>query len=134
MPRAYFYGDAREDDRPAEEELYDLKNDLGATTNGPRSKLWSSWPRTVRKLTNEMPHKPPYRRAENPPFHAESPKDGAGDPQSQSHYRPVRHTSLKGFSKTGRPSKLPAAFSQNALHDVTMDAGEAEAAALVTVG
>ena len=61
MPKAHFYGYAREDDRPAEEELYDLENDLGETTN-----LAKKHPKILaelRKLTNELPsYKPDERR------------------------------------------------------------------------
>ena len=50
---AHFYGYAREDDRPMEEELYDLENDLGETTN-----LAKKHPKIVaelRKLTDKLP-------------------------------------------------------------------------------
>ena len=59
--KAHFYGYAREDDRPMEEELYDLENDLGETTN-----LAKKHPKIVaelRKLTEELPaYRPDERR------------------------------------------------------------------------
>ena len=61
MAKAHFYGYAREDDRPLEEELYDLGNDLGETTN-----LAKKHPEIVaelRKLTAELPsYRPDERR------------------------------------------------------------------------
>ena len=51
--KAHFYGYAKEDDRPMEEELYDLENDLGETTN-----LAKKHPKIVaelRKLTDKLP-------------------------------------------------------------------------------
>ena len=53
LPNAHFYGYAREDGRPVEEELYDLENDLGETTN-----LAKKHPKIVaelRKLTEGLP-------------------------------------------------------------------------------
>jgi len=59
--KAHFYGYAREDDRPVEEELYDLEKDLGETTN-----LAKKHPKVVaelRKLTEELPaYRPDERR------------------------------------------------------------------------
>ena len=59
--KAHFYGYAREDDRPLEEELYDLEKDLGETTN-----LAKKHPKVVvelRKLTEDLPtYRPDERR------------------------------------------------------------------------
>ena len=59
--KAHFYGYAREDGRPMEEELYDLENDLRETTN-----LAKKHPMIVaelRKLTDELPaYRPDERR------------------------------------------------------------------------
>jgi arylsulfatase A-like enzyme len=60
-PKAHFYGYAREDDRPVEEELYDLEKDLGESTN-----LAKKYPKIVaelRALTDELPaYRPDERR------------------------------------------------------------------------
>ena len=59
--KAHFYGYAKEDDRPVEEELYDLENDLSETTN-----LAKKHPKVVaelRELTEELPtYRPDERR------------------------------------------------------------------------
>ncbi len=59
--KAHFYGYAREDDRPAAEELYDLDNDLGETTN--LTKKHPGIVAELRKLTEELPaYRPDERR------------------------------------------------------------------------
>ena len=58
---AHFYGYAREDGRPMEEELYDLENDLGETTN-----LAKKHPKIVTELRKYTYELPAYRPDERP--------------------------------------------------------------------